>query len=131
MRGARSDAPRIYRSKLRAPAAQGRFAHCQRMAPFVRCARCREHTMRVATALLVLGLLGSPALAQSAKSDPPAVDFKPLIQPVLPPLVLPPNSYLAPGSISGDPVTPYSSTPGYDAQRSAPTPGLRLTIPTR
>jgi hypothetical protein len=45
--------------------------------------------------------------------------------------VLPPNSYISPGSITGDPITPYSSTPGYDATRSAPTPGLRLTIPTR
>ena len=84
-------------------------------------------------ALLVLLLAATPvgALAQPAKSDPPPVDFKPLISPILPPLVLPPNSYISPGSISGDPVTPYSSTPGYDATRSAPTPGLRLTIPTR
>ena len=34
-------------------------------------------------------------------------------------------------SVTGDPVTPYSSTPGYDNTRSAPTPGLRLTIPSR
>ena len=33
--------------------------------------------------------------------------------------------------ITGDPITPYSSTPGYDAARSGPAPGLRLTIPTR
>ena len=71
------------------------------------------------------------ALAQATKSDPPPVDFKPLISPVLPPLLLPPNSTISPGSISGDPVTPYSATPGYDNTRSAPTPGLRLTIPTR
>ena len=81
-------------------------------------------------ALLVLLFATAPALAQQ-KSDPPPVDFKPLIAPVLPPLVLPPNSYISPGSISGDPVTPYSATPGYDNTRSAPTPGLRLTIPTR
>jgi hypothetical protein len=84
--------------------------------------------MRLALALLLLS--AAPALAQQ-KSDPPPVDFKPLIAPVLPPLVLPPNSYLSPGSISGDPVTPYSTTPGYDNTRSAPTPGLRLTIPSR
>jgi hypothetical protein len=84
--------------------------------------------MRLALAVLLLS--ATPALAQQ-KSDPPPVDFKPLIAPVLPPLVLPPNSYLSPGSISGDPVTPYSTTPGYDNTRSAPTPGLRLTIPSR
>ena len=89
--------------------------------------------MRIVNALVLcaVGFGAPPALAQSAKSDPPPVDFKPLIAPVLPPLVLPPNSYISPGSISGDPVTPYSSTPGYDATRSAPTPGLRLTIPSR
>ena len=82
-------------------------------------------------ALLVLLLAATPALAQPAKSDPPPVDFKPLISPILPPIVLPPNSYISPGSISGDPITPYSSTPGYDTTRSAPAPGLRLTIPSR
>jgi hypothetical protein len=83
--------------------------------------------------LLALGatLATTPALAQSAKSDPPPADFKPLLSPLLPPLVLPPNSYISPGSITGDPITPYSSTPGYDNARSSPTPGLRLTIPTR
>lgn len=87
----------------------------------------RSHALLAVCAVLV----ASPALAQSAKSDPPPVDFKPLLSPILPPLVLPPNSYISPGSISGDPITPYSSTPGYDAARSAPAPGLRLTIPTR
>src|SRR3954470_6398749 len=82
-------------------------------------------------ALLVLLLATEPPLAQQGKSDPPAVDFKPLVSPTLPPLVLPPNSYISPGSITGDPVTPYSPTPGYDAARSGPAPGLRLTIPTR
>jgi hypothetical protein len=76
-------------------------------------------------------LAAAPAFAQSKSSDPPPADFKPLIQPILPPLVLPPNSYITPGAITGDPVTPYSSTPGYDAAHSAPAPGLRLTIPTR
>jgi hypothetical protein len=71
------------------------------------------------------------AFAQSAKSDPPPADFKPFVAPILPPFVLPPHSYIAPGSITGDPVTPYSSSPGYDSTRSAPAPGLRLTIPTR
>ena len=36
-----------------------------------------------------------------------------------------------PGQVVGDPVTPYSSTPGYDYQRSAPATGFRFTIPTR
>ena len=95
--------------------------------------------MRVTNALVLCVALAfcpvlagaSAALAQPTKSDPPPVDFKPLIAPVLPPLVLPPNSYISPGSITGDPVTPYSATPGYDNTRSAPTPGLRLTIPSR
>jgi hypothetical protein len=86
--------------------------------------------MRLALIGLLL-LAATPAFAQSGKSDPPPVDFKPLFQPVLPPLVLPPSSYISPGAITGDPITPYSSTPGYDAARSAPAPGLRLTIPTR
>jgi hypothetical protein len=85
--------------------------------------------MRTTLALLVL-CLATPALAQSDKSPPPA-DFKPLFTPVLPPLVLPPSSSITPGSLGGDAVSPYSSTPGYDAARSAPAPGLRLTIPTR
>ena len=88
-------------------------------------------TRKAALALCALLAGATAALAQSAKSDPPPVDFKPLLSPVLPPLLLPPNSYISPGSITGDPITPYSSTPGYDATRSAPTPGLRLTIPTR
>jgi hypothetical protein len=88
-------------------------------------------TRKAAVALCAILALPSTALAQPAKSDPPPVDFKPLLSPILPPLVLPPNSYISPGSITGDPITPYSSTPGYDATRSAPTPGLRLTIPTR
>ena len=71
----------------------------------------------VCTALLT----AAPAFAQSSKSsDPPPADFKPLVQSFLPPLVLPPNSYISPGAITGDPVTPYSSTPGYDAARSGP-----------
>jgi hypothetical protein len=79
----------------------------------------------------LLALAPGSAFAQSAKSDPPPADFKPFVAPILPPFVLPPNSYIAPGSITGDPVTPYSSSPSYDTTRSAPTPGLRLTIPTR
>ena len=73
----------------------------------------------------------APALAQSQKSDPPPVDFKPLVAPILPPLVLPPKSYITPGAITGDPVQSYTNAPGYDSTRSAPAPGLRLTIPTR
>ena len=85
-----------------------------------------------ATLLCAALLTAAPAFAQSSKSsDPPPADFKPLVSPFLPPLVLPPNSYISPGAITGDPVTPYSATPGYDATRSGPAPGLRLTIPTR
>jgi hypothetical protein len=82
-------------------------------------------------ALVFLLAAAAPAFAQSSKSDPPAADFKPLVQPLLPPLLLPPNSYISPGAVTGDPITPYSSTLGYDAARSGPAPGLRLTIPTR
>jgi hypothetical protein len=89
------------------------------------------NVLKAALLGVALAALAAPALAQSAKSDPPPADFKPLLSPILPPLVLPPNSYISPGSITGDPITPYSSNPGYDAARSAPTPGLRLTIPTR
>jgi len=82
-------------------------------------------------ALAALFAAAAPALAQSSKSsDPPPVDLKPLIPPILPP-ILPPNSYLTPGQVVGDPVTPYSATPGYDYQRSAPATGFRFTIPTR
>ena len=86
-----------------------------------------------ATLLCTALLAATSAFAQSGKSsDPPPADFKPLLQPLLPPLVLPPNSYISPGAaVTGDPITPYSSTPGYDAARSGPAPGLRLTIPTR
>ena len=87
--------------------------------------------LRTAMLSCAILLAAVPAFAQSKSSDPPPADFKPLLQPILPPLVLPPNSYITPGAITGDPITPYSSTPGYDAARSAPAPGLRLTIPTR
>src|ERR1700752_518162 len=88
--------------------------------------------MLLTAMLICTGVLAAvPAFAQSKSSDPPLADFKPLIQPILPPLVLPPNSYITPGAVTGDPIPTYSSTPGYDAARSAPAPGLRLTIPTR
>lgn len=89
--------------------------------------------MRLALPLVLMAAAASPAFAQAGKSsDPPAADFKPLLQPLqLPQVLLPPSSSISPGTITGDPITPYSSTPGYDAARSGPAPGLRLTIPTR
>lgn len=89
--------------------------------------------MRIPTTLFAACLVLAPgwASAQPAKSDPPPADFKGFVQPLLPPIVLPPSSSITPGAITGDPITPYSTTPGYDAARSAPAPGLRLTIPTR
>ena len=88
--------------------------------------------IRPTAAFCALLALAAPASAQTQKSDPPpAADFTPLVSPVLPPNFLPRSSTITPGSISGDAVTPYSSTPGYDARREAPAPGLRLTIPTR
>ena len=70
-----------------------------------------------------LSLVAAPALAQSAKSDPPPVDFKPLVSPLLPPLVLPPNSYISPGAITGDPIQPYSSSPDTTRPARPPRPG--------
>ena len=58
-------------------------------------------------------------------------DLKWLLPPVIPPPLLPPNSTLTPGSLGGDAPSSYSPNSAYDAQRSAPAPGLRLTIPTR
>jgi hypothetical protein len=75
---------------------------------------------------------GRPAGAQS-QSDPwgKLADLKPLLPPVIPPPLLPPHSTLTPGSLGGDTLSPYSPNSAYDVARSAPAPGLRLTIPTR
>ncbi len=90
------------------------------------------HSLKAALLCAPLAMAASSgAFAQSAKSDPPPADFKPLVSPVLPPNLLPRSSTITPGSITGDPVTSYSPTPGYDSRREAPAPGLRLTIPTR
>lgn len=87
--------------------------------------------IRLAAALFALLTSAAPSFAQAQKADPPAADFKPLVSPVLPPNFLPRSSTITPGSISGDPATSYSTTPGYDSRREAPAPGLRLTIPSR
>lgn len=75
---------------------------------------------------------GRPAGAQS-QSDPwgKLADLKPLLPPVIPPPLLPPHSTLTPGSLGGEAPSSYSPNSAYDAARSAPAPGLRLTIPTR
>ena len=83
----------------------------------------------LAAAILVLA---GDALAQSQSESAwgkPA-DWKPLL-PVIPPPLLPPNSSITPGSLGGEASSGYSPNSAYDAQRSAPAPGLRLTIPTR
>ena len=59
--------------------------------------------LRTAMLSCAVVLAAVPAFAQSKSSDPPPADFKPLLQPILPPLVLPPNSYITPGAITGDP----------------------------
>ncbi len=82
--------------------------------------------------MLLPGASADGALAQS-QSDywgKPA-DLKPLLPPIIPPPLLPPRSTLTPGSVGGDAPSSYSSNPAWDAARSAPAPGLRLTIPTR
>ena len=88
----------------------------------------------LALCVLLLGASTECVNAQSkTQSDywgKPA-DLKPLLPPIIPPPLLPPNSVLTPGSLGGDAPSSYSANPAYDAARSAPAPGLRLTIPTR
>ena len=86
----------------------------------------------LAFCVVLLASAASDARAQS-QSDywgKPA-DLKPLLPPIIPPPLLPPHSTLTPGSLGGDAPSSYSSNPAYDAARSAPAPGLRLTIPSR
>jgi hypothetical protein len=82
-------------------------------------------------ALLALCLLSATPGGAYAQTDhsPPQVDLKPLVPPVIPRELFPPNSVLTPGSVR-DPQS-YSSAPLYDPNQNQPTPGLRLTIPTR
>jgi hypothetical protein len=83
-------------------------------------------------ALLALGivLLGAPdgALAQANQWDKP-VDLKPFVPPIVP---LPPNARLNPGSVGGT-TTPYTTAPLQNPNLSPtqPSPGIRLTIPSR
>jgi hypothetical protein len=89
-----------------------------------------ERAMKPEAMLLALCvLLPAPALAQT-QTDNRQIDLKPLLPPVLPPL--PRNSTLQPGSASSTAQSPYSDRL-YDppSQSSAPTPGLRFSIPTR
>jgi hypothetical protein len=97
-----------------------------------------EHAMSLpkltplALCVVVLGVSADSALGQT-QSDywgKPA-DLKPLLPPIIPPPLLPPHSTLTPGSLGGDAPSSYSPNSAYDAARSAPAPGLRLTIPTR
>ena len=83
-------------------------------------------------ALLALGiaLLCAPggAFAQEDKWDKP-LDLKPLVPPVFP---IPPNSWLNPGTVGGT-QTPYTTAPlqNPNVSPTQPTPGIRLTIPSR
>ncbi len=92
--------------------------------------------LRLALPLLgaiLLGASGGIALAQTQSESAwgkPA-DWKPLLPPIIPPPLLPPHSSITPGSLGGDAPSAGSANPAYDAARSAPAPGLRLTIPTR
>ena len=82
--------------------------------------------------LVLLASAAGDARAQS-QSDywgKPA-DLKPLLPPIIPPPLLPPPPPLPPGYLSGDRPSSYSPNSAYDSQRSAPAPGLRLTIPSR
>ena len=68
------------------------------------------------------------AFAQQNQWDKP-LDFKPLIPPLVP---LPPNSRLNPGTVGGT-TTPYTTAPlqNPNLSPSEPSPGIRLTIPSR
>jgi hypothetical protein len=83
------------------------------------------------TALLALCLLPLAAPAAFAQADNygKSVDLKPLLPPVIPAPLLPPNSLLTPGSAYGESPSPYSRGPLNDPTRDQATPGLRLTIP--
>jgi hypothetical protein len=82
-------------------------------------------------ALCVLLTAAPAARAQTqSQTDNRQIDLKPLLPPVIP-QVLPPNSFLTPGSVGGASQSPYSSGPLQDSTQSAPAPGFRLTIPTR
>jgi len=84
-----------------------------------------------ALAAVLLGVSAGGAAAQSQSDWGKPADLKPLLPPIIPPPLLPPHSTLTPGSLGGDTLSPYSPNSPYDAARSAPAPGLRLTIPTR
>ena len=71
------------------------------------------------------------AQSQSESAWGKPADWKPLLPPIIPPPLLPPHSTITPGSLGGDAPSSYSPNSAYDAARSAPAPGLRLTIPTR
>lgn len=81
-------------------------------------------------ALLAASAGVASAQSQSSGWGKPA-DFKPLLPPIIPPPLLPPSSSITPGSLGGDGPSSYSVNPAYDERRSAPAPGLRLTIPSR
>ena len=88
---------------------------------------------KIALLALCVVLPGASAASPPSQSDywgKPA-DLKPLLPPIIPPPLVPPHSTLTPGSLSGDTSSSYSPNSAYDARRSAPAPGQRLTIPTR
>jgi hypothetical protein len=92
--------------------------------------------MTVRHGLLLICLLasipgGAGAQSQSESAWGKPADWKPLLPPIIPPPLLPPHSAITPGSLGGEAPSGYSPNSAYDAQRSAPAPGLRLTIPTR
>ena len=92
--------------------------------------------MRLSKALFAVGiaLLGSSTSSAYAQSQfdsqfnpwgKPA-DLKPML-PIIPPLLLPPNSTIT----SGPAGTSQVQTPLFDPTKDQATPGFRLTIPTR
>jgi hypothetical protein len=84
--------------------------------------------LRFALCIALLGVV-SAANAQTPE-DKWRQDLKPLVPPIVP---LPPNSQLNPGSVGGA-NSPYTTAPLQAPTSQAPTqpsPGLRLTIPTR
>jgi hypothetical protein len=88
----------------------------------------RPRLARFAFCVALLGV--TSAMNAQAQEDKWRQDLKPLVPPVVP---LPPNSQLNPGSVGGA-ANPYTTAPLQSPTMPAPTqpsPGLRLTIPSR
>lgn len=86
-----------------------------------------------AYALLTLSLAAfgavAPTLAQTQSNKDNPWDLNQLVPPTFP---LPPRSQVNPGGVDGT-TTPYTTAPLQNPtqKRTEPTPGIKLSIPTR